>query len=74
MLKLWKETGKTHHPDHPFGRGALLLGERLMVIGPPPGRLHKEYRLDFADIGVGQDLREIKKHPDFAVKRRKSSA
>ena len=33
------------------------------------GRIHKEYRLPFADLGVGADLREVKKHPDYAVKR-----
>jgi len=69
VLKLWKETGKTIILITHSVEEALLLGERLMVMAPRPGRLHKEYRLDFADIGVGQDLREIKKHPDFAVKR-----
>ena len=48
---------------------ALLLGERLLVMAPRPGRIHKEYRLPFADMGVGADLREIKKHPDYAPTR-----
>ena len=69
VLKLWKETGKTIILITHSVEEALLLGERLMVMAPRPGRLHKEYRLDFADIGVGQDLREVKKNPDFAVKR-----
>ena len=69
VLKLWKETGKTIILITHSVEEALLLGERLMVMAPRPGRLHKEYRLDFADIGVGQDLREVKKHPDFAIKR-----
>ena len=69
ILKLWKETGKTiilitHAVDE-----ALLLGARLLVIAPRPGRIHKEYRLPFADLCVGSDLRKIKKHEDFRLKR-----
>ena len=48
---------------------ALLLGERLLVMAPRPGRIHKEYRLPFAEIGVGADLRAVKKHPDYAKTR-----
>jgi len=69
VLKLWKETGKTIILITHSVEEALLLGERLIVMAPRPGRIHKEYRLPFADLGVGQDLREIKKHPDFSVKR-----
>ena len=46
-----------------------MLGERLLVMAPRPGRIHREYRLPFADLGVDQDLREVKKHPDYAEKR-----
>ncbi|UZD91324.1 ABC transporter ATP-binding protein [Cognatishimia activa] len=69
VLKLWKETGKTIILITHSVEEALLLGERLLVMAPRPGRIHTEYRLPFADLGVGQDLREVKKHPDFAVKR-----
>jgi taurine transport system ATP-binding protein len=69
VLKLWKETGKTIILITHSVEEALLLGERLIVMAPRPGRIHKEYRLPFADLGVGEDLREVKKHPDFAVKR-----
>ncbi|MBO9466308.1 Taurine import ATP-binding protein TauB [Pelagimonas phthalicica] len=69
VLKLWKETGKTIILITHSVEEALLLGERLLVMAPRPGRIHREYRLPFADLGVGQDLREVKKHPDFAVKR-----
>ena len=31
--------------------------------------MHKEYRLPFADLGVNQDLREVKKHPEFGERR-----
>ena len=34
-------------------------------MAPRPGRVHKEYRLPFADLGVGNDLREVKKHKDY---------
>lgn len=69
VLKLWKETGKTIILITHSVEEALLLGERLLVMAPRPGRIHTEYRLPFAELGVGQDLREVKKHPDFAVKR-----
>lgn len=69
VLKLWKETGKTIILITHSVEEALLLGERLLVMAPRPGRIHKEYNLPFADMGVGQDLREVKKHPDFATVR-----
>lgn len=69
VLKLWKETGKTIILITHSVEEALLLGERLIVMAPRPGRIHTEYRLPFAEMGVGADLREVKKHPDFAVKR-----
>ena len=69
VLKLWKETGKTIILITHSVEEALLLGERLLVMAPRPGRIHKEYRLPFADLGVDADLREIKKHPDYAKTR-----
>lgn len=69
VLKLWKETGKTIILITHSVEEALLLGERLLVMAPRPGRIHKEYRLPFAEMGVGQDLREVKKHPEFAKNR-----
>ncbi len=70
VLKLWKETGKnvvliTHSVEE-----ALLLGERLIVMAPRPGRIFKEYRLPFAERGVGGDLREVKKSEGFAETRK----
>jgi len=47
----------------------LLLGERLYVMAPRPGRIHKEYKLPFANRGLTEDLREIKKNKDFSSKR-----
>jgi len=69
VLKLWKETGKTIILITHSVEEALLLGERLLVLAPRPGRIHREYSLPFADMGVGQDLREVKKHPEFGEKR-----
>ena len=69
VLKLWKETGKTIILITHSVEEALLLGERLLVMAPRPGRIHKEYRLPFADLGVNADLREIKKYDDYGDKR-----
>ena len=65
VLKLWKETGKTIILITHSVEEALLLGERLLVMAPRPGRIHKEYRLPFADLGVEEDLRKVKKHPEY---------
>ncbi|MEN8893822.1 ABC transporter ATP-binding protein [Planktotalea arctica] len=69
VLDLWRETGKTIILITHSVEEALLLGERLLVMAPRPGRVHKEYRLPFADLGVGNDLREVKKHKDYASTR-----
>jgi len=61
VLKLWKETGKTIILITHSVEEAILLGERLLVLAPRPGRFHREYRLDYATMGVDSDLREVKK-------------
>jgi taurine transport system ATP-binding protein len=66
VLKLWKETGKTVILITHSVEEALLLGERLIVMAPRPGRIFKEYRLPFAERGVGADLRLVKKSAGFA--------
>jgi len=65
VLKIWKETGKTIILITHSVEEALLLGERLYVMAPRPGRLHKEYTLPFATMGLTGDLREIKNNKDF---------
>lgn len=65
VLDLWKETGNTIILITHSVEEALLLGERLLVMAPRPGRIHQEFRLPFAEMGVGNDLREVKKHPDY---------
>ena len=69
VLKIWKETGKTIILITHSVEEALLLGERLYVMAPRPGRIHKEYNLPFAELGLTEDLREIKKNNDFSSKR-----
>jgi taurine transport system ATP-binding protein len=69
VLDIWKKTGKTIILITHSVEEALLLGERLLVMAPRPGRVHKEYRLPFAEMGVGQDLREVKRDPRFGETR-----
>jgi taurine transport system ATP-binding protein len=66
VLKIWKETGKTIMIITHSVEEALMLGERLFVMAPRPGRLHKEYRLPFAEMGLTQDPRDIKKTQHFS--------
>ena len=65
VLKIWKETGKTIMIITHSVEEALLLGERLFVMAPRPGRLHKEYNLPFAEKGLVEDTREIKNSDNF---------
>lgn len=69
ILRLWQETGKTVILITHSVEEALLLGERLLVMAPRPGRILRDDFLPFARAGVGQDLREIKKRADFAARR-----
>jgi len=69
VLKIWKETGKTIILITHSVEEALLLGERLYVMAPRPGRFHKEYKLPFASMALKGDLREIKNDKDFVSKR-----
>jgi taurine transport system ATP-binding protein len=65
VLELWKETGKTIIIITHSVEEALLLGERLFVMAPRPGRIYKEYNLPFAEQGLKKSLREIKQQKDF---------
>lgn len=69
VLDIWKKTGKTIILITHSVEEALLLGERLIVMAPRPGRIHKEYNLPFAELGVGADLREVKRHAEFGPTR-----
>ena len=69
VLQLWKETGKTIILITHSVEEALLLGERLLVMAPRPGRIHKEYQLPFAHQGIDEDLRAVKKSDGFGETR-----
>lgn len=69
ILKLWKEFGKTIILITHSVEEALFLGERLFVMAPRPGRIEKEYRLPFAELGLKQSPREIKASSEFITKR-----
>ncbi|MEX0502764.1 ABC transporter ATP-binding protein [Alphaproteobacteria bacterium LSUCC0719] len=66
ILELWKKTGKTIIVITHSVEEALLLGERLFVMAPRPGRIHREYNLPFAEIGLTRSLRKIKQEDEFA--------
>ena len=65
ILKLWQETGKTIILITHSVEEALLLGERLIVMAPRPGRIHKEYQYPFVREALSTDLREIKRKTNF---------
>jgi taurine transport system ATP-binding protein len=44
-------------------------GKTVYVMAPRPGRIHKEYKLPFANMGLKEDLREIKNNNEFVTKR-----
>lgn len=66
VLELWKETGKTIMIITHSVEEALLLGERLFVMAPRPGRIYKEYNLPFAERGLTESLRDIKQDAHFS--------
>ncbi len=66
ILELWKKTGKTIIVITHSVEEALLLDERLFVMAPRPGRIHREYNLPFAEMGLTRSLRKIKQEPEFA--------
>ena len=65
ILKLWKETGKTIVLITHSVEEALILGNRVFIMAPRPGRLVKEYQLPFAEQGLKTNTREIKKQTNF---------
>ncbi len=69
VLKIWKETGKTIMIITHSVEEALLLGARLFVMAPRPGRLHKQYQLPFAERGLNGDPRDIKNSAEFVETR-----
>lgn len=69
ILELWQATGKTillitHSVDE-----ALLLGQRLIVMAPRPGRILQDMRLPFARMAADGHLRAIKQSRAFQTQR-----
>ena len=69
ILKIWDETKKTIVLITHSVEEALFLGERLFVMAPRPGRIHREYQLSFAKRGLVESLRDIKVTDEFVEKR-----
>ncbi|MDG2482802.1 MAG: ABC transporter ATP-binding protein [Alphaproteobacteria bacterium] len=69
VLKLWKETGKTILLITHSVEEALILGERLIVMAPRPGRIEKEFRLPFPDEALVKPAREVKAGAQFVETR-----
>jgi taurine transport system ATP-binding protein len=69
VLKLWKETGKTIVLITHSVEEALFLGERLVIMAPRPGHIHKAYELPFAERGLTDSPRTVKASADFIAVR-----
>jgi len=69
ILKIWDETGKTIVLITHSVEEALMLGQRLFVMAPRPGRIEREYRLPFASLGLNGNLREIKTGEEYVARR-----
>jgi taurine transport system ATP-binding protein len=65
ILRVWKETGKTIILITHSVEEALLLGQRLLVMAPRPGHIHKSYTPPFADMAAQNELRSIKKLAEY---------
>ncbi len=73
-LRNWKERflSKKDQVLEMFDEKFLRMWEFYLTsceMAPRPGRIHKEYNLPFAEMGLKEDLREIKKNKDFSSKR-----
>ena len=69
VLRLWHDTGKTIILITHSVEEALLLGQRVIVMAPRPGRIARDLTFPFAERGVTQDLRAVKRSPGFAEAR-----
>ena len=67
ILKLWNETGKTIVLITHSVEEAMILGETLIIMAPRPGRIEKEYKLDFAKQALTGNTRDIKKQENFVT-------
>ena len=69
VLRLWNETKKTVMLITHSVEEALFLGERLTVMAPRPGRIHRQFALPFAEQGLTASPRDIKASRAFVEAR-----
>ena len=69
VLKLWHDTSKTVVLITHSVEEAMLLGQRLFIMAPRPGRILKEYRLPFASAAQAQGIRAVKQTDAFQRQR-----
>ncbi|MGH1564619.1 ABC transporter ATP-binding protein [Mumia sp. DW29H23] len=71
LLALWRTTGKTvlfitHGVDE-----AVLLGSRVLVMSPRPGRIVLDENAPFAAASADVDPKELRASPEFAAMTRR---
>ena len=66
ILDLWKKTQKTIVMITHSVQEAIFMASKLVIMTPRPGRVHKQYTLDFSKQYLeGRDASEIKKSKEF---------
>uniref|UniRef100_A4WQK4 ABC transporter related n=1 Tax=Cereibacter sphaeroides (strain ATCC 17025 / ATH 2.4.3) TaxID=349102 RepID=A4WQK4_CERS5 len=69
VLKLWHEAARTVILITHSVEEAMLLGERLFIMAPRPGRVLRDYRLPFARAAQIEGIRAIKQTAAFQRQR-----
>jgi len=65
ILQIWHKTNTTIILITHSVEEALLLGQRLIVMAPRPGRIFREFTPPFAHHSRQHSLRNLKKQTDF---------
>jgi taurine transport system ATP-binding protein len=68
VLKLWRRRARPSCSSPIRSRRRSFWGA-ARGDGARPGRVHRDYRLPFAEMGAGQDLRGVKREASFAERR-----
>ncbi|AXQ95721.1 ABC transporter ATP-binding protein [Cereibacter azotoformans] len=69
VLKLWHEAARTVVLITHSVEEAMLLGERLFIMAPRPGRILQDYRLPFARAAQTEGIRAVKQTQAFQRQR-----